>query len=78
MFSYELPDLDEDELPGMRVPEEIYVVDAFDHDPPLDGYDEDEAVWDNWVGEWVVARGWVWAFDVTAEGFARYDLRPVA
>ena len=32
---------------------------------------------DIWAGGWVIAPHWVWAFEVTAEGFARYDLRPV-
>jgi hypothetical protein len=37
---------------------------------------DDDACWDNWVGEWVKATDWSDQMDIYAEGFARYDLRP--
>lgn len=75
LIAYIVPDPDDgadefDDQPG-----EISVLDVFDDEPEPDWCDEDEAIWDNWSGRWAVAQPWVWGLDVTAEGFARYDLR---
>jgi hypothetical protein len=46
------------------------------HNSAPQSADDDDACWDNWVGEWVKATDWSDQVDICAEGFARYDLRP--
>lgn len=53
---------------------EVTVIDGFDVFTPGDW--DDDAVWDNWAGEWVVAPEWTQWVEMTAEGSTRYDLRP--
>lgn len=34
-------------------------------------------VWDNWLGAWVLVPDWAHRYDLAADGWTRYDLRPL-
>ena len=68
---------DDDEETGVD-----YVGEGYDdldaaREEVLDAFEED-GVWDNWVGVWVVEPEWSDEVEMTAEGSAPYSARPAA